>query len=250
MRFVDGRYQSRGRVLCAALIVLALGACGASAPRRAGEPARSVIAAAAAPAEQAPAKEEHRRGRKADAAKDVAADPAIAPVPDAATAAYARALGAAQAANWVQAELELEQLVHAYPRYAAPHVSLAVAYLHDGRRDDARAALDAALAIDPGHPAANDQLGILLREQGKFEDAERAYRRALATDPSYGLAHYNLGVLLDVYLRRPAEALEQYEQYQSSLAEPDVNVARWIVDLKRRAGSAEAAPRVAQGDGQ
>jgi tetratricopeptide (TPR) repeat protein len=87
-----------------------------------------------------------------------------------------------------------------------------------------------------------------LREQGKFQDAERAYRKALATDPNHALAHYNLGVLLDVYLRKPAEALEQYEQYQSSLAAPDETVGRWIVDLRRRSGNGNDAARVAKGD--
>jgi hypothetical protein len=52
-------------------------------------------------------------------------------------------------------------------------------------------------------------------------------------------------VLLDVYLRRTAEALEHYELYQSSLAEPNETVGRWIIDLRRRAGNAGAA-RVAQ----
>ena len=107
--------------------------------------------------------------------------------------------------------------------------------------------LPCGILDDAGHAAANTQLGILLREQGKFDEAEAAYRRALATDPSYALAHYNLGVLLDLYLRRPAEALEHYEAYQASLAEPNETVGRWIIDLRRRAGNGGTA-RVAQGD--
>jgi tetratricopeptide (TPR) repeat protein len=105
-----------------------------------------------------------------------------------------------------------------------------------------------ALGVDPGHAAANTQLGILLREDGKFEAAEAAYRRALETDPDHALAHYNMGVLLDIYLRRTAEALEHYEAYQASLAQPDETVGRWIIDLRRRAGNGSGA-RVAQGEG-
>jgi hypothetical protein len=52
-------------------------------------------------------------------------------------------------------------------------------------------------------------------------------------------------VLLDIYLRRTAEALEHYESYQSTLAQPNETVARWIIDLRRRVGNGEAA-RVAQ----
>jgi tetratricopeptide (TPR) repeat protein len=153
-----------------------------------------------------------------------------------------------RAENWIEAELELEQLTLEQPSYPGPHANLALVYLHDGRRADARAALDRALALEPGHAAANTQLGVMLREEGKFTEAEAAYRRALATDPEHALAHYNLGVLLDVYLRRTAEALEHYERYQASLAQPNETVARWIVDLKRRVGNGGGA-RVAEADG-
>ena len=167
-------------------------------------------------------------------------------MPEAAAAAYARALAAMRAENWLEAELELEQLTLEHPEYPGPHVNLALVYLHDERRADARAALERALDVDPGHAAANTQLGILLREDGKFEEAEAAYRRALETDPDHALAHYNLGVLLDVYLRRTAEALEHYEAYQASLAEPNETVGRWIIDLRRRVGNGGDAARVAR----
>jgi lipoprotein NlpI len=127
-------------------------------------------------------------------------------------------------------------------------VNLAIVYMRDGRTREARTMLDQALALEPGHAVANNQLGILLRNEGRFADAERAYELALATDPGYALAHYNLGVLLDVYLRREAEALEHYELYQASLSEPNENVARWIVDLRRRLGG-NTTSRVAQEDG-
>jgi hypothetical protein len=45
-----------------------------------------------------------------------------------------------------------------------------------------------------------------------------------------------------------AEALEHYELYQGSLAEPNETVGRWIIDLRRRVGNGDAA-RVAQEDG-
>ena len=56
-------------------------------------------------------------------------------------------------------------------------------------------------------------------------------------------------MLLDIYLRRTAEALEHYEAYQASLAEPNETVGRWIIDLRRRVGNGGDAARVAQGDG-
>lgn len=266
MRFGEAN-NSRVAGGAALLATLVLAACGASTPRQAAverpaavapapepsrapaaeEPSRRERRAAEDAAQQARAAEpqSERRGRRGEVADDAAAASEV--VPEAAAQSYARALAALRAESWVEAELELEQLTAAYPGYAGPYVNLAIVYLHDGRHADARTALDAALAIEPGHAAANNELGILLREEGKFAEAEQAYERALATDSSYALAHYNFGVLLDVYLRRPADALEHYERYQSLRGEPDETVGRWIVDLRRRTGNAAANSRVAQG---
>jgi tetratricopeptide (TPR) repeat protein len=263
MRFANAALARTRRVLAVTAAVLALAACGASTPRQASverpkdvAPSEPKAEPAAPPAPATAKAEEPRRrdrGRGAERSDRAAAADATtpdAPVPEAAAAGYARVLTAMRAEDWLEAELELESLTAEYPAYPGPFVNLAIVYLHDERRDEARAALDHALAIDPGHAAANNELGILLREQGKFDAAEDAYRRALATDPGHALAHYNLGVLLDVYLRRTAEALEHYEIYQQSLAEPDETVGRWIIDLRRRVGNGEDAARVAQEDGQ
>ena len=236
-----------------------LAACGSSTPKQAEveKPRETAVPVATradpAPAATTPAPEGRRERRNerraAEDASAAAAAGVVEPVPEAAAAAYSRAVSAMRAENWLEAELELETLVLEHPEYPGPHVNLALVYLHDGRRDDARKELELALEADPGHATANTQLGILLREDGKFAAAEEAYRRALETDPDHALAHYNLGVLLDIYMRRSAEALEHYEAYQASLAQPNETVARWIVDLKRRAGNGGAA-RVAQGEGQ
>ena len=240
------------RAAAGGALLLTLAACGSSTPRQADiERPREVVAPAPAVAAEPAASESRRERRAAEdaAAAAAAAGGVVEPIPEAAAAAYQRALVAMRAENWLEAELELEQLTLEQPSYPGPHVNLALVYLHDGRRADARAALDRALELEAGHAAANTQLGIMLREDGKFAEAEAAYRRALATDPEHALAHYNLGVLLDIYLRRTAEALEHYERYQSSLAQPNETVARWIIDLKRRVGNGEAA-RVAQEGGQ
>lgn len=264
-RFAD-RAAFLAATRCGALAGLALvvAACGASAPQKAATEKPSVVAPdakASAPAPQAKspapkqtaaastakpeaASRSERRGKRGEPPP---AD-GVEPIPAVAQSAYDRALAAMRAEDWLQAELELEQLTHDYPAYPGPQVNLAIVYRHERRPDEARAALDRALEIAPGHAAANNELGIVLRESGKFEEAERAYRRALETEPGYALAHYNLGVLLDVYLRRGAEAIEHYEAYQSSLSAPNKTVAGWIVDLRRRFGA--AAPQVAKENGE
>jgi len=162
-------------------------------------------------------------------------------------AAYDRALAAMAGGNLVEAELALEQFVLEYPHLVGAYVNLAIVYERDNRHDEAHAVLDQALSINPTHAPANNQLGILLRKQGQFAEAEQAYRRAIDAEPEYALAHHNLGVLLDLYLQRPADALEHYQRYQDSLAEPDAAVARWIIDLRRRLGiTDDTAARVVQ----
>ena len=231
-------------LLGAAAAALALAACAGTAPGGPGAPpeSRAAVDSAARTAADEP------RRRRARGTQAPAVDEA-APVPEGAARSYERALAAMAREDWLEAELELEQLVLEHDELAGPHVNLAIVYMHDGRDDDARAALERALAIEPAHAAAANQLGILSRRQGKFAEAEDAYRRAIDADPAYALAHYNLGVLLDLYLHRPAEALEQYEHYQDLLAEPDQQVGRWIIDLRRRLGVTDDASRVAREDG-
>jgi len=262
-RFAEPAVRRATRYGALALSSLVLAACGASTPKKATVEKPAVVApaeaaaatskspaatgaASPAPSAKAEPSRSERRGRRGE--PPPAADPASEPIPAAAQSAYDRALEAMRAQDWLRAESELGQLTRDYPAYPGPQVNLAIVYRNENRASDARAALDRALAVDSKHAAANNELGILLRETGKFEEAERAYRRALETDPGYALAHYNLGVLLDVYLRRGAEAIEQYEAYQSSLAEPDKKVAGWLIDLRRRFGN--GTPQVAKENGQ
>jgi tetratricopeptide (TPR) repeat protein len=247
-RAADGTYDDWVKKSYAALAELLP---GRYAKAELGETVVPAIGTSAAPTaaspEVAPPDNERRRGRR-ERKEDQAADAVAEVVPEAAAAAHERAVAAMRADNWLEAELELESLTAEFPMYPGPHANLALVYAHDNRAADARAALERALAIDPDHSVANTQLGILLREQGEFAAAEQAYRRALDAESGHALAHHNLGVLLDIYLRRPAEALEQYELYQGSLTEPNEIVGRWIIDLRRRTGSGGAAS-VAKEDG-
>ncbi len=192
---------------------------------------------------------ERRRARREQAGADGAdADEALEPVPAAVTQAYDRALAAMLGGDDTEAELELEHLILQHPDYPGPYVNLAIVYERSGRSEDAHEALARALAIDPAHAAANNQLGILRRTEGRFAEAETAYQRAIEGDPGYVRAYYNLGVLLDLYLKRPAEALEHYERYQNLQTEPDETVARWIIDLRRRVGATNTTASVARED--
>lgn len=234
----------------AILAATMLAACGSSPVRGPDTGAGAAAAAADEPTVAAAAAEperdarrDKRRNRSGGRENEAAA------VPDGAAFAHERALAAMTSEDWLEAELELEQLVLAYPDLVGPYVNLAIVYMHDDRTADARGVLEKALALDPAHAAASNQLGIVLRKEGEFTAAEAAYRRALDADPQYALAHYNLGVLLDLYMRRPEDALEHYERYQDLMGESDQRVGRWIIDLRRRLGATDDASRVAREGG-
>ena len=78
--------------------------------------------------------------------------------------------------------------------------------------------MDAALALDPNHPAALNQLGHATSQKWKFLEAEAAYLKAVTVSPDYALAHYNLGVLNELYLQRLEAALKHFERIRRLLA--------------------------------
>ena len=148
----DCRSIARGLIVALGAAVLA--SCGASTPQQASSARPEVVAPETSPAPKSPAAQPARsdkRSRK-ERRDDEAAAAAGLPeaIPEAAQLAADRALAALQSEDWLQAELELEQLTHDFPDYPGPHVNLAIVYLHDGLREDARACLERAIAIHPG----------------------------------------------------------------------------------------------------
>jgi len=126
------------------------------------------------------------------------------------------------------------------PELAGPYLNLGIAYQYTGQNEAAMDALKKAVELNPATAAAHHQLGILYREQGDFQSALSSYDEALKLDAGYALVHRNIGILYDLYLGQPALALEHYKTYLELAAEPDPSVDRWLVDLQRRGGSAQA----------
>jgi cytochrome c-type biogenesis protein CcmH/NrfG len=85
--------------------------------------------------------------------------------------------------------------------------------------DEAIAALHAAIAADPKHPAAYDHLGTILLEQGRFHEAEPHYRRIVRTRPS-AAAHRQLAEVL-MRLGRPDEARRETELAKALDRDPE-----------------------------
>ena len=133
----------------------------------------------------------------------------------------------------------LNDLVADYPTLSGPWINVGILHAAAGRDEEAESAFLRAIEVSPQHAVAHAELGIVLRRQGRFAAADAAYREALALDPGYALAWRNRGVLLDLYLGRPAEALECYERYLELVGglEADQQVARWVAELRLRSDS-------------
>jgi tetratricopeptide (TPR) repeat protein len=76
------------------------------------------------------------------------------------------------------------------------HLNLAVLYEDLGRVEDAEAAYETALRLDPRFSPARFNLANLLNRQGRNEEAEVHLRAVVASEADSGEAHYSLGLLL------------------------------------------------------
>lgn len=92
--------------------------------------------------------------------------------------------------------------------------------------DEAIAAYQQALTLDPSLGAAHVNLGQLLHSRGNFREAEGHYRNALVIDPEDAIAAFNLGVVLEDQMR-PKEAEVAYRRAitsDPSFADPHHNL--------------------------
>ena len=107
--------------------------------------------------------------------------------------------------------------------------------------DQAQAAYERVIELDPTHADAHVNLGRLRHERKAPAAAEKHYRAALASDPEHDTAAFNLGVALED-LGRMREAIEAYELALS--LDPDNSDAHYnIAGLYERRGDKAAALR-------
>jgi tetratricopeptide (TPR) repeat protein len=150
---------------------------------------------------------------------------------------FAEAVRLLEAGDYPAARPILERLVTAEPALAAPAVNLGMLHARASRWPDAEVALAEGIRRDPGNAIALNELAAVQREDGRFRDAENTYRQALTVDPEHARTHKNIAVLLDLYLWRPAEALQHFEAYLAMTGGADRQVSGWIAELKRRVGN-------------
>jgi Flp pilus assembly protein TadD len=149
-------------------------------------------------------------------------------------ASFSEAVQTMEQGNVVEARARFEQLARDYPDKAGPMANLGIIAFQDGEAETATQWFERALAVNPEHVQALNHLGVIARNAGEFGEAERYYRAALAVDQNYAPAILNLAFLLDIYLGKPAEAVELYERYRSAASESHPRLEDWIFDAKNR----------------
>mgnify|MGYP000957057445 CR=1 FL=1 len=149
-------------------------------------------------------------------------------------ASFSEAVQAMEQGNFAEARTVFEQLARNYPDKAGPMANLGIIAFQEEDTETAKSWFERTLTVNPEHVQALNHLGVIARNAGEFDEAEGYYRAALSADPNYAPAILNLAFLLDIYLGKPAEAVDLYERYQSAASEPHPRLEDWIFDAKNR----------------
>ncbi len=98
-----------------------------------------------------------------------------------------------------EAMTHLLRATEIYPDYASAWNEIGLQQTRDQRWEQALAAFQKVIALDPGSPAPHLSLGAVYEKIGRSDDALAAFRRAAALNPGLAGAHENLS---RVYERR------------------------------------------------
>lgn len=113
--------------------------------------------------------------------------------------------------------------------------------LEESSIEEAKAAYERALQLDPHHADAHVNLGRILHEEGAPAAAEKHYTAALQSDPEHGTAAFNLGVALED-LGRVRDAIDAYKR--AIALDPDHADAHYnLAGLYEKRGDRGAAMR-------
>ena len=107
-------------------------------------------------------------------------------------------------------KLSLE-IIQDFPKHQFAWKVLGAVLGTTGRKSEAEAAYQTAVALSPQDAGTHNNLGNTLKALGRLDEAEASYNQAIALKPDFAEAHNNLGNTLKV-LGRLDEALASYNQ--------------------------------------
>ncbi len=127
------------------------------------------------------------------------------------------------------AKSALERALAIHPGLHAQRVTLGLVYLQGGETYLAISTLSRAVADQPQDARAHNYLAVAARDRGWIDAAERELQAAVAADPSFADAHYNLAL---VYMEKEPPAFElarrHYRRATELGAAPDPDLAARI----------------------
>ncbi|MDM4768825.1 tetratricopeptide repeat protein [Solimonas sp. SE-A11] len=160
-------------------------------------------------------------------------------------ARFAAALEQLKGKQFQEAEEALTSLTKDFPEYSGPWTNLGIIYFNSNRKGPAAAAFNKAAVLNQDNAVAFNYLGMLARETKDYPRAQMAYEKALKLEPDNALVHYNLAILLDEYLKRPADALPHYKDYQRLSGKQDLKVIAWVAEIESNIAKAAPPPAAA-----
>ena len=110
-----------------------------------------------------------------------------------------------------EAAAALERALQLDPQLVAPHISLVSLYGRLGQFAKGEEHFQAAVGLDPKGAACYFSHGLLVASQGRYHEAEEEFRKALGIDPHYSAARANLGYALEAQNRLP-EAIAEFRK--------------------------------------
>ncbi len=116
------------------------------------------------------------------------------------------------------AQREAEKAIAADASAPQPHYVLGLIAKSQNRADDAAAAFQRVLKIDPRDTGANVNLGQLYVQQKKYPEAIAAFRAAMSVEPYNMTAIYNLGLTLTRANQREEgqQLIKRFQQLRES----------------------------------
>ena len=119
----------------------------------------------------------------------------------------------AQASYWHDSERLWRHVLATAPDNYVAHTNLGLALDQNGQVEAAIAEYEAALQIQPAHPATHNNLGNALLHLGRTQDAIAHYQKALDIEPRFSQAHNNIGIALG----QNGRLLEAITHFQKAL---------------------------------
>jgi tetratricopeptide (TPR) repeat protein len=133
----------------------------------------------------------------------------------------------------------LKAVVAADPRIVSARVYMSRILLEDRNYGEMIPLLEQAIAVDPKNADLYTDLGVALRGAGRFDEARAAWDKALSLDPADLTPRFNIGVLLGDNLKQYLPAIGELKAYVSAGGKESALAETYIAGFEKEKSRAE-----------